>query len=57
MTRETAPPVPYDVRREGDALRTQLQSGKSLADVAKAQNKDVAGLKAAMDAYVKQSAI
>ena len=31
-----------------DALRTQLQSGKSLADVAKAQNKDVAGLKAAM---------
>jgi hypothetical protein len=31
-----------------DALRTQLQGGKSLADVAKAQNKDVAGLKAAM---------
>jgi hypothetical protein len=31
-----------------DALRTQLQAGKSLADVAKAQNKDVAGLKAAM---------
>jgi hypothetical protein len=31
-----------------DALRTQMQSGKSLADVAKAQNKDVAGLKAAM---------
>jgi polyhydroxyalkanoate synthesis regulator phasin len=31
-----------------DALRTQLESGKSLADVAKAQNKDVAGLKAAM---------
>ena len=38
-----------------DALRTQLQSGKSLADVAKAQNKDVAGLKAAMkDALTKQ---
>jgi hypothetical protein len=35
-----------------DALRTQLQSGKSLADVAKAQNKDVAGLKAAMKASV-----
>src|SRR4051794_20226602 len=35
-----------------DALRTQLQSGKSLADVAKAQNKDVAGLKAAMKAAV-----
>src|SRR5689334_323155 len=31
-----------------DALHTQLESGKSLADVAKAQNKDVAGLKAAM---------
>jgi hypothetical protein len=31
-----------------DALRTQLESGKSLADVAKAQNKDVAGLKAAL---------
>ena len=38
-----------------DALRTQLQSGKSLADVAKAQNKDVAGLKAAMkDALTKR---
>src|SRR3954447_4899704 len=38
-----------------DALRTQLQAGKSLADVAKAQNKDVAGLKAAMkDAVSKQ---
>jgi hypothetical protein len=33
-----------------DALRTQLESGKSLADVAKAQNKDVAGLKAALKA-------
>ena len=29
-------------------LREQLQAGKSLADVAKAQNKDVAGLKAAL---------
>jgi len=38
-----------------DALHTQLESGKSLADVAKAQNKDVAGLKAAMkDAVSKQ---
>src|SRR3954454_9471171 len=38
-----------------DALHTQLESGKSLADVAKAQNKDVAGLKAAMkDALTKQ---
>jgi hypothetical protein len=35
-----------------DALRTQLQSGKTLGDVAKAQNKDVAGLKAAMKAAV-----
>src|SRR4051794_34256403 len=35
-----------------DVLRTQMQSGKSLADVAKAQNKDVAGLKAAMKAAV-----
>jgi hypothetical protein len=35
-----------------DALRTQLQDGKSLADVAKAQNKDVAGLKAAMKAAI-----
>jgi hypothetical protein len=33
-----------------DALRTQLESGKSLADVAKAQNKDIVGLKAAMKA-------
>jgi hypothetical protein len=33
-----------------DALHTQLEAGKSLADVAKAQNKDVAGLKAAMKA-------
>jgi len=33
-------------------LRTQLEAGKSLADVAKAQNKDVAGLKAAMKAAV-----
>ena len=31
-------------------LREQLQDGKSLADVAKAQNKDVAGLKAALKA-------
>jgi hypothetical protein len=38
-----------------DALHTQLEAGKSLADVAKAQNKDVAGLKAAMkDALTKQ---
>jgi uncharacterized protein YaiL (DUF2058 family) len=35
-----------------DALRTQLQDGKSLADVAKAQSKDVAGLKAALKAAV-----
>jgi uncharacterized protein YaiL (DUF2058 family) len=35
-----------------DALRTQLQDGKSLADVAKAQKKDVAGLKAALKAAV-----
>src|SRR3954447_23986591 len=35
-----------------DALRTQMQSGKTLADVAKAQNKDVAGLKAAMKAAI-----
>src|SRR3954469_9189470 len=40
------------LRLSEDALRTQLQSGKSLADVAKAQNKDVAGLKAAMKAAV-----
>jgi hypothetical protein len=31
-----------------DALRKDLQNGQSLADVAKAQNKDSAGLKAAM---------
>ena len=31
-----------------DQLRTQLQSGKSLADVAKAQNKSVSGLEQAM---------
>jgi hypothetical protein len=38
-----------------DALHTQLQAGKSLADIAKAQNKDVAGLKAEMkDALTKQ---
>jgi hypothetical protein len=38
-----------------DALRKQLQDGKSLADVAKAQNKDVAGLKTAMkDAVAKR---
>jgi hypothetical protein len=35
-----------------DALRTQLADGKSLADVAKAQNKDVAGLKAALKAAI-----
>ena len=33
-------------------LRTQLEAGKSLADVAKAQNKDVAGLKAALKAEI-----
>jgi polyhydroxyalkanoate synthesis regulator phasin len=33
-------------------LREQLENGKSLADVAKAQNKDVAGLKAALKAKV-----
>jgi hypothetical protein len=31
-----------------DKLRQQLEAGKSLADVAKAQNKDLAGLKAAL---------
>lgn len=31
-----------------DKLREQLKAGKSLADVAKAQNKDLAGLKAAL---------
>jgi hypothetical protein len=38
-----------------DDLRKQLMDGKSLADVAKAQNKDVAGLKAALkDALTKR---
>jgi hypothetical protein len=32
-------------------LRAQLADGKSLADVAKAQNKDTAGLKAALKAF------
>src|SRR3954453_22548417 len=40
-----------------DALRTQLQNGKSLADVAKAQNKDVAGLKSAMKAAVTKQLV
>jgi hypothetical protein len=36
-------------------LREQLEAGKSLADVAKAQNKDLAGLKAALKtAFTKQ---
>ncbi len=35
-----------------DKLRAQLEAGKSLADVAKAQNKDVAGLKAALKAEI-----
>jgi hypothetical protein len=35
-----------------DKLREQLEAGKSLADVAKAQNKDVAGLKAALKTAV-----
>ena len=35
-----------------DKLREQLEAGKSLADVAKAQNKDVAGLKAALKAAI-----
>jgi hypothetical protein len=34
------------------ALRTKLRAGQSLADVAKAQNKDVAGLKAALKAEI-----
>jgi hypothetical protein len=34
-------------------LRAQLQSGKSLADVAKARNKPLAGLKSAIEAAVK----
>jgi hypothetical protein len=37
------------------ALRDQLQDGKSLADVAKAQNKDVNGLKDAILASAKSS--
>ena len=36
-----------------DQLRTQLQSGKSLADVAKAQGKSVDGLKQALTADLK----
>src|SRR5436305_123093 len=36
-----------------DQLRTQLESGKSLADVAKAQDKSVDGLKQAMIAAVQ----
>jgi hypothetical protein len=36
-----------------DALRTQLASGKSLADVANAQNKSVSGLEAALFANLK----
>jgi hypothetical protein len=35
-----------------DKLREQLEAGKSLADVAKAQNKDLAGLKAALKTAV-----
>ena len=34
-------------------LRSRLMSGKSLADVAAAQNKDVAGLKSAIEAALK----
>jgi hypothetical protein len=34
-------------------LRRRLMAGKSLADVAAAQNKDVAGLKSAIEAAVK----
>jgi hypothetical protein len=37
----------------GAQLRTQLESGKSLADVAKARNKPLAGLKSAIEAAVK----
>jgi nitrogen-specific signal transduction histidine kinase len=37
----------------GAQLRTQLESGKSLADVAKARNKPLAGLKGAIEAAVK----
>lgn len=48
-----------------DALRTQLRAGKSLADLAKAQNKDLADVKAAikralsneLDAAVKDQRI
>ena len=36
-----------------DQLRTQLQSGKSLADIAKAQNKSVAGLEQAIVSAVQ----
>lgn len=36
-------------------LRTQLQDGKSLADVAKAQSKSVSGLKDAMVAAMKKN--
>ncbi len=36
-----------------DALRKQLRGGKSLADVATAQGKDVAGLKSALVAFAK----
>ncbi len=38
-----------------DELRTQLQAGKSLADVATAQGKSVDGLKAAIVAAAKKS--
>jgi maltodextrin utilization protein YvdJ len=37
----------------GPQLRKRLMSGKSLADVAAAQNKDVAGLKSAIETAVK----
>ena len=36
-------------------LRTQMQSGKSLADIAKAQGKSVAGLKDAMVTAMKRN--
>ena len=39
-----------------DQLRTARQAGKSLADIAKEKNKDVAGLKAAMLAEVTKAA-
>jgi hypothetical protein len=38
----------------GPQLRTRLQSGKSLAQVASAQNKPLAGLKSAIEAAVKK---